>query len=415
MLDLNTRVVIIGSGPAGLMAAATAAGQGAAVTILEALPSPGRKLLASGSGKCNFTNMLDPEAMAERFAPEQRRFVRPALLSFTPDMTRDFFRKHSVDYKLVDDFYCFPASEKASDILNVFLDILNDLNVQIICNEEVNTVDIQSGRVLSVRTVNNQTYPCDYLIAAGGGPGFPRLGARAALDKVLQDCEIAVAPRTPALCGLKCSDNFLKNLSGIVLENVVLELDKKNRTQGTMLFTGEGISGPAALDMAGRVAKLLADGNENIPLKVNLVPDMNRNDWLDFWNTQRQNNGKRLIYNLLSNKIPAALAKELTLLSGAGECIAARLNKTMSDQLINNLTSCPITVYATEKLDKAMATTGGVLRNTIHANTMQSKLIPNLYFAGEFIDVDGPCGGYNIQWALSSGYCAGSLKSSDKQ
>ncbi|MBE6379391.1 MAG: aminoacetone oxidase family FAD-binding enzyme [Lentisphaerae bacterium] len=411
MLDWGTQVVVIGSGPAGLMAAAVAAGQGAAVTLLEALPAPGRKLLASGAGKCNFTNMLSAEAMADRFAPEQRRFVRPALLNFTPEMTRKFFRKHGVGHKLVDDFYCFPASEKASDILNVFLKIFNDYNVQVICGEEVSAIEIQSGLITAVRTVNNNIYPCDYLIAAGGGPGFPRLGARGSLDKHIQKCEIAVVSRTPALCGLKCRDNWLEDLSGIVLEDVAVELDKKNSSAGTLLFTGEGISGPAALDMAGRAAKLLAGKCKDVQLKINFLPDISQQDWLDFWNQQRQINGKRLIYNLLSSKMPTALAKALTTLSGAGECIAAQLNKSMTGALITNLTACPITVYATESWDKSMASTGGVARTEINANTMQSKRISNLYFAGEFIDVDGPCGGYNIQWALSSGYLAGSLKS----
>ena len=114
-------VVVIGSGPAGLMAALTARRSGKKVILLEALQAPGRKLLASGAGKCNFTNMLTAEAMTERFTPEQQRFIRPALLGFTPEAARGFFAQHGIKYTLVDDFYCFPASEKASDILNCFL------------------------------------------------------------------------------------------------------------------------------------------------------------------------------------------------------------------------------------------------------------------------------------------------------
>jgi predicted Rossmann fold flavoprotein len=408
-MDLNTRVIVVGSGPAGLMAALTAAGQGASVTVLESLPSPGRKLLASGAGKCNFTNMLTAEAMAERFVPEQRRFVKPALMNFSPEMCRKFFRDNGVKYKLVDDFYCFPESEKAFDILNVFLRKFEEYNVKTVCNAPVSEFLLKDGRINGVIAGNNE-YSCDYLIAAGGGSGFPALGGRGLLDKVCAQANVEVVKRRPALCGIKSQDSWLQDLGGIVLDKAEIKLDKNNYSTGTLLFTGDGISGPAALDMAGRAAVLL-DNKQKVVLKINPCPSLSTADWQQKIDTARKTNGKKLIRNILSGTLPQALLGKLTDYAGVTDVTAAQLGREMQMRLLEALTNIPCQVSRVENLDKAMATTGGVSRNEVNAKTMNCKKIENLYFAGEFIDVDGPCGGYNIQWALSSGYTAGLLKS----
>lgn len=402
------KVIVIGSGPAGLMAAITAAQAGRAVTVLEALPSPGRKLLASGAGKCNFTNMLSPEAMAERFAPEQRRFVKPSLLGFTPDEVRKFFAGCGVKYTLVDDFYCFPATEKASDILQSMLNKLQEYGGRIVCNAMVYDLQIQESAVSGVYA-GKEFYACDYLIAAAGGPGFPKLGGGGSLDKIFAGYGIDMIKRTPALCGIKSSDSWLQDLAGMVLDKVTLTLNKHNFSHGTMLFTGDGISGPAALDLAGRCAKLL-DSGEKITAKVNFRPDKTREDWRIFLDHARRNSGKRLIRNLFVHELPQALAAALVQNAGAGEITAAQMTGSTVERLLDTLTACPLHVASVENWAKAMASTGGMARSGIDSKTMQSKKIANLYAAGEFIDVDGPCGGYNIQWALSSGKCAGMLK-----
>ena len=402
------RVTVIGAGPAGLMAALTAAGQGKDVIVLEYLPQSGRKLLASGAGKCNFTNMLNAESMAERFAPEQRRFVRPALLGFTPEDVRRFFAERGVKYKLVDDFYCFPVSEKASDILQVLQDEVIAAGGRIFCNTPLTDLTIRNNRVTGVYS-HEKFFPCDYLIAAAGGPGFPRLGGRATLDEIFKRHNISMVKRTPALCGIKSSDRWLQELAGIVLDKAALTLDKKNFTCGTLLFTGSGFSGPAALDISGRVAKIL-DSEKNVVLKLNPAPDKSAADWLNILDNGRKENGKRLVRNLFNNHLPQAVALALTQAAGAGEYIAANLPRAIQERLLEHLTACPVNVQAVESWEKSMASTGGVDRSTINSKTMQSKEIENLYLAGEFIDVDGPCGGYNIQWALSSGKLAGLLK-----
>ena len=401
------KVIIAGAGPAGLIAAITAAGNGHQVTVLETLPSAGRKLLASGAGKCNFTNMLDAETMAQRFAPEQRRFIRPALLGFPPEAVRDFFKKRGVKCKLIDDFYCFPASEKAADILNVLIDEAVGLGVKIICSCGVDKLTLNEGKITHV-TTSQGIYDCDYFIAAAGGPGFPALGGRGSLDKILAGCGVEFVNRTPALCGIKSQDQWVTGLAGIVLDQVILTLDKNNFSCGTLLFTGDGISGPAALDLSGRVAKILQT-QDHATLKVNFHPDYSAEDWLDLFTCARHENGKKTIRKLIANILPQALSNALTAAVGVEDVTAANMSRSKSDALIRILTDCPFTAVRTESWEKSMASTGGAARTRINAKTLQSRDITNLYFAGEFIDVDGPCGGYNIQWALSSGRLAGML------
>ena len=405
---MQEKVIVAGSGPAGLMAAISAAQSGKSVTILEYLPSPGRKLLASGAGKCNFTNMLTAAAMADRFAPEQRRFVRPALMGFTPGMTRKFFAEHGVKHILVDDFYCFPESGKASDILNVLLNEAQSLGVKIIYGCRIETLKIENDFITAVKCADRE-YSCDYFVAAAGGPGFPKLGGRGSLDVILSAAGVPTVVRTPALCGLKSSDPWLQDLAGIVLDDTTLTLDKQNFTRGTLLFTGSGFSGPAALDISGRTAKLLDSGNA-VTLKLNIAPERRRKDWLELLNNARQSNGKKAVRNIFSNVLPQAVAHALCNLAGAGEQAIANLSKSCTNALLENLTACCVNINAVESWDKAMASTGGIALSSIESRTMQSKVLANLYLAGEFMDVDGPCGGYNIQWALSSGYLAGMLK-----
>lgn len=406
---MTAKAAVIGSGPAGLMAALTAAEQGRDVTIFEALPSPGRKLLASGAGKCNFTNMLSPRSMAEHFAPEERRFVRSALLDFTPQKVRDFFADQHVAYKLVDDFYCFPQSEKAGDILQALLNKALELGVKILCNTAVTDLVVHDDKITQV-VCNEKIFGCDYLIAAGGGPGYPALGDRGSLDRILQSKNVSMVPRTQALCGLKSRDLWMQDLAGIVIDKVNISLDKANFSSGTLLFTGDGISGPAVLDISGRVAKVLT-GKELCTVKIELIPGKNADYFKNLLSTARQNNGRKQVKNIFNEPLPQAVLHALINHAGAGDMSCANLTKSAASAIIECLTACPVNIHATEKWEKSMSSTGGADRKQIDPFTMQSKQISNLYFAGEFIDVDAPCGGYNIQWALSSGYVAGMLKS----
>ena len=283
--------------------------------------------------------------------------------------------------------------------------------MQIICNSQVTDIEIIDNKVLSV-ICGSKKYCCDYLIAAGGGPGFPKLGGGGSLDRLMQQKNIAFTERTPALCALKSSDQWLKELAGIVLDNVFLSLDKQNFSFGTLLFTGEGVSGPAALDLAGRISRQTGSGQGNkVIVRANWKNRRTADEWLNILNKARRENGKRLINNVLAGELPQAVLNAIIEHINLKEVAICNLSRSGTGKLLEYLTACPLNIYSTENWQKAMASTGGIDRRAIDSKTMQSRQISNLYFAGEFIDVDGPCGGYNIQWALSSGHLAGLLKS----
>lgn len=399
------KIIVIGGGPAGLFAAVHAAKNGNRVVLLEYLARLGRKLLASGAGKCNLTNVLDAAAMARRFPPEQRRFVKAALTAFPPERLLNFFRERGLDFKLVDNFYYFPVTERASDVLNILLDALSGAGVRLECAAPVEALEVAEGRIVAVRS-GDRRYPCDAVIAAGGGPGYPPLGGRGSLYQVLQKVGHAVTPPVPALCGLAVPEVAAAGLSGVILPEIELRLDRDNITRGTLLFTHDGISGPAVLDLAGRTAHRMAASGP-LTLTLSLQPGMTPERWETFWSEARQSHGIRQVKTVLSNLLPRAAAEHLIGLSDLGNTVVSRLDAPRRRRLIELLTAWPLVVTRTDSWDKAMAASGGIARDEVEAATLRSRLYANLFFAGEFLDVDGPCGGYNLQWAFSSGCVAG--------
>ncbi len=399
-------LIVIGAGPAGLMAAFSAAETGIPVVVLEYLARPGRKLLASGAGKCNFTNILEPEAMTERFPPEQRRFVRPALLGFPPARLRAFLRERGVETVLVDDFYCFPASERAGDILNVLLDALRNAGGRIVTEAPVANLEVVERRVAAV-WAGGVRHACSGVVLAAGGPAYPELGGRASLDAAAAAAGMVMKPRVPALCGLKIGNVWSADLAGIVLDDVTLTLDAANVARGTMLFTQEGVSGPAALDLGGRAARRLAEGMREVVIKLNFRAEYTRDMWRKLLDGARQSSGTRQLRNLFAHHLPQAVARMVCEDSGCGDRVAARLDGPARDCLLDNLCGYGLRVVRTENWNRAMASSGGVDRSEINARTMACRRYENVFAAGEFMDVDGPCGGYNLQWAFSSGRLAG--------
>ena len=399
------KIIVIGAGPAGLFGAIRCARSGAQVTVLECLPSPGRKLLASGAGKCNLTNILPPDAMTARFPAPQRRFIRPALHAFSSRDLRACFASCGLPCKLTDGFHYFPATERAGDVLDVLVEQLEALGGVIVCRAEVTGLELAGGRVTAVTTAERR-YPCDGVLAAGGGPGFPALGGRGSLYHVLSAAGHTVVTPVPALSGLPAEGLPLDRLTGIILPRVRLTLDRKNFTEDTLLFTHDGISGPAVLDLSGRVSRRAASGG-GVTLHLNPVPDRTPDDWAVFWREKRRSRGARLVKNLLDEILPRALAEYFTLQAGCAATPLHQLRAAQQSRLDTLLTDWELTVPGLPPWQGAMAAAGGVSRDEVEPSSLRSRLLDNLAFAGEFLDVDGPCGGYNLQWAFSSGRLAG--------
>ena len=393
-------LVVIGAGPAGLMGAVAAAENGLSVVICEYLPAPGRKLLASGAGKCNFTNILEPEEMAQRFIVNDR-FLLPALRNFSSEATREWFFRRGVPSITEDDFHFFPKSKKASDLLELLLQECRRLGVELRCRCEAEEIITQDGAVKGI-TANGKFIEAKYVLLACGGRSYPKLGATGKGYLLAEKLGHKLVPTVPALVGLKLKESWANSMPGIILPAAQMSVEKRSGKIGELIFTHNGISGPAVLDLSGEVCKKLQSVQE-VSISLNLRAEYSRQNWLEIFQKWRKEYGKKQLNTLLAAEFPAQFAHLLTTISEIpAERKAALLSAGEQNRLLKNLTALPVTANGNDGWLKAMATAGGVSAAEVKANSLESKLIKGVFFAGEMLDVGAPCGGYNIQWAFSS-------------
>ncbi len=391
---MKSPLLVIGAGPAGLSAAATAAEAGFDVTLAEYHTSPARKLLASGAGKCNLTNTLDARAFAARFLTGER-FVRYALGEFPPDAFRAFLAAHGVPTVAPDGFHVFPKSMRAGDILDLYLKLCRRFGVKIATGTPVTRADPAKQPV----------------ILATGGLGYPALGGKGSGYEIARKLGHTVTTPVPALVGLQCKEPWAKSIPGIILPDAQTRFGKKLCAEGELIFTHTGISGPAVLDLAGVVARELLVSPE-VTLFCNFFASSPAEEKALLLQA-RQENGRKSLRKYLATRAPAAFAQALGARLGIpAERILAELKSGEQEQLITALTCYPMKITGTDGWNKAMATNGGIPLSEVNPKTLESRIVPGLFFAGEILDVGARCGGYNIQWAVSSGrFCAMNIKS----
>lgn len=408
MHNAGDKIIIAGGGPSGLMAAIAAATHGAAVSVFEQMARPGLKLLAAGGGKCNLTNMLPAEEFALCFG-RQWRFLLPALRILSKDDLLDFFNLRGVSCSAADGFHYFPDSGKSSDILAALLAECTKLGVIIANGSTINELLIKDGAVCGV-SVSGNTIACDKVIIACGGKGYPKLGGGESGYELARQAGHKIITPLPGLTGLKTCETWPGECSGIsfttVSAAIVMPGQRNRHERGELLFTHNGVSGPAIINLAGEVSAMLQE-NKNVTVLINLFAELTAEYWLEQFNLWQRENGRRLIKNWLSSKLPATIATQLCKLAGIESVKAAEFSVEGRKQLAALLTAMPLQISAVEGWDKAMVTRGGVDLKEVNPHTMESKLVRGLYFAGEILDLDGPCGGFNLQWAFSSGNLAG--------
>ncbi len=399
---------MIGAGPAGLAAAIAAAEAGSRVLVLEQMPRPGLKLLASGGGRCNLTNRFEVEDLARPFG-RQWRFMLDALYNFPPEALIAWFEERGVAIEFPDGFHAFPKSGRAADVLAALLRTARELGVEIQTSRRVTSLLIAAGAVAGVRTADGAELRCDRVIVAAGGKGYPELGALGIGYELAARAGHTIVPPLPAMVGLCVTETWAHDCAGIALADaearIALAGESKTPDRGELLFTQNGLSGPAVLDLSGRVSELLTK-HPAVPLEINFFAGRSVDDWLAQFNRWQGESGKKLVRNLLAELLPKKLAGHLS--ADLGEVAAANFGAAARRELANRLSGCRFAVTATESWRKAMVTRGGVALREVAPDTLESRLTAGLYFAGEVLDLDGPCGGYNLQWAFSSGRLAGS-------
>ena len=397
--------MVIGSGPAGLAAALFASMRGKQVILLEQMPVFGAKLLASGGGRCNVSNRLEVPDLAMKFG-RQWRFLLPALSGFSGTDLRDFFAKNGVKLVLSDGFHYFPESGRARDILELFQRQLSHFQARMLSGAKVEKLLISDGKICGVE-VNGEKISADAVILCCGGRSYPVLGGTGTGYLLAEQAGHKIVETFPAMGGLHVAEKWVTECAGIALPDCEVYLDlpreRQNRCRGELLFTHNGLSAFAVLDLAGTAAQYLAK-MDSVPLKVNFMPDLSEEELRNCFARWRQENGSRKVLNQLCTLLPRKLA---AFLLGDCDVCVANWKSGATDELIRKIFSTGVTVTGCDGWDKAMVTRGGVALKEVDPETLQSRKVQGLYFAGELLDVDGPCGGYNITWALASGKLAG--------
>lgn len=402
----SSSVVVVGAGAAGLMAAIFAARSGARVIVCEQLPEAGARLLATGGGHCNFTNTLATDDFIRRFG-EQSRFVAPALRAFDGNRLRLFFEELGVASHSPDGFHVFPVSNSARAIRSALLQTCKSLGVEFRFNRRVDKLLVAQGRVTGIQTAHG-TESAARVVLAAGGASYPKLGGGESGFRLARLAGHTIVPLCPALVPLITRERWPATLAGVTLPRVSIrcafQCGQRGTGTGSLLFTHKGISGPAALDISGVVALgLMARSSVNVTL--DLLPDRTMEAWQAQIQQMRKEHGAKTVLSLFGESAPAALVRVVLDLAQIPPVTpAAQLSRAQSRALFMLTRNLPLTISGTAGLGKAMVTKGGISLDEVCPKTLESRRVPGLFFAGEILDVDGACGGFNLHWAFASGF-----------
>lgn len=393
MNSIKTDVVIIGAGAAGLMCAATAGYRGKSVTVVDMGKKPGRKILISGGGRCNFTN---ENAKSENFLCQNSHFVKSALSRYSPQDFIELVDRHGLNYhhKTLGQLFC---DDTAQDIVDILLTECEWAGVQIDLRSEVSSI-IKTEQGYQVVT-NNKSYQCESLVVASGGLTMPKLGASPIGYKIAEQFGLNVLPTVAALVPFTLHDHDKKRFDGLSGISINCEVSAENGTsfRENILFTHRGLSGPAIL----QISSYWQAGQAII---INLLPEQNLNDTINLW---RNEQGQKATKNLLVTLLPKRFIDSLVESGDIPDKAINQLSHAEIQSLHHYIHAWRIKPNGTEGYRTAEVTLGGVDTNELSSKTFEAKKSKGLYFIGEVIDVTGWLGGYNFQFAWSSGVACG--------
>lgn len=401
-----TTVVVIGGGPAGMMAAISAAEKNKTI-LLEKNDKLGRKMFITGKGRCNITNAKDINEFFD-YIPGNPHFLYSSLYTFTNEDTMNFFNRLGVKLKVERGDRVFPESDKSSDIISSLEKELRRKDVNIKLNSKVKNIIYENNIIKAVQLEDNSIISGDYFILCTGGMSYPQTGSNGEGHKFAEALGHNIMKIIPSLVPVEVKEPWIKELQGLSLKNVQLRIvdNKKNvlyEEFGEMLFTHFGISGPIVLS-GSRVVNSRGDLRASINLKPALTTEeLDKRIQKDFAKYINKD-----FKNSLDDLLPQKLIEVIIRFSGIDPSKKVNsITKEERKNLANLLQNFTLEIKGLRPIAEAIVTAGGVSTKEIDPSTMASKIIKNLYFAGELIDVDAYTGGYNIQIALSTGYLAG--------
>lgn len=419
-MDNSDKIIVVGAGPAGMMAAIKAAENGAHVVVLEKMNRPGKKMLITGKGRCNITNAAEKQELI-RNIPGNGKFLYSCLEAYDNEDVQLFFQTLGVPTKVERGGRVFPVSDKAADVVDAMVLHLHELGVELVTDArvaEVLTAPDEAAenqqrhiRAVGVRLADGREYFGDSVIVATGGMSYPGTGSTGDGSRWAASLGHHVVRQLPALVPLETEDEWVWELQGLALKNVkaaLLAEGKKIADMfGEMLFTHFGVSGPIVLSLSHQAAQHLAQG-EFVELELDLKPALNMEqldarllrDFEKYQNKEIKNGMRDLLPGrLIEPVLDAAYLKP--------ERPVHTITREERHTLAAILKGLPMIISGTRPIAEAIVTAGGVDVKEIDPKTMESKLVRGLYFAGETVDVDGYTGGYNLQAAFSMGAAAG--------
>lgn len=396
------RVIIVGGGPAGIMAALSAA-KNNEVILIEKNKEIGMKLRLTGGGRCNITNNRDIEEFFDKIV-NNNKFLYSALYTFSNYSLLEYLSSKGLEYKVELDEKVYTKSDKADEVIDLLKNDLRNNDVNIKYNTTITDLIIEDNVIKGVITSYGEKILGDKIIITTGGKSFPNTGSDGTMYSVLEKYGHTITPIYAALIPLVIKEEFVKKLQGVSMKDVVVSAKikkKKFEKSGDMLFTHFGISGPAVLKLSSYVNKALTEGEVEITL--DFLKDKSKEEISKIM----RSNTNKTVFNNLKGVLPQNFLKVVFEILGLSEIKASDLKKEDEYKVIEYMKEMKLTARETLTIKAAQVTSGGVKVKEINASTMESKLIKNLYFAGEVIDVDAETGGYNLQIAFSTGYLAG--------
>lgn len=400
MGDADT--IIIGAGPAGLFCAIHAAAAGANVLMFEKNPEPGAKLLLAGTGQCNLTHDGDIRDFITHYG-DHGKFVKPALLSFPNKTLMEFFQKRGLAMITEGNGKVFPETRKSADVLGILLAECKKAGVKIRTSEPVTGI-ARDGDSFMVTTASASNRAGSVVITTGGA-SYPQCGTTGDGYRLAESLSQPVTEIAPALAPLLIRPFPFASLAGISFESMHFTIWRNGKKvsdhTGDVLFTHLGLSGPGILD----ASRGILPGDI---VRLSFVGSMRREEFAaELAKRAGENPGWQIGTILAKYPIPERLNRKLLSLAGiSGDLTCAHFSSEKRSALITNCTEFPLVVTALGEFKIAMATRGGVALEGVNPKTMESKIVPGLFFAGEVLDIDGDTGGYNLQAAFSTGYLA---------
>jgi predicted flavoprotein YhiN len=440
LIEEEFDVVVIGAGPAGMMAALTAAKKGARVALVDKKEEPGRKLLMAGNGRCNITQDENNIVQLSNLY-KNGRFLLSAFSAFRPANVREFFDGQGVPTKVEKNGKVYPVSDKGTDVLEALMNVLKENNITFLYKSHVVDFSLDSENAISkIKLKKRELFPKNVIIATGG-KSYPATGSMGDGWLWAEKMGHKIIEPIPVLVPIKIKEDWVGELQGVSASSVAITVfqngKKKFSDSGDLMFAHYGLSGPLALNISRGVGKLLTKGvipdlirnpqinvpeqeilnqvQDDIKFVLDLKPYLSFEQLDEILQNDFYRNAEKKLSNCLFDVFSPKLLDFLLRYSGLDlEKHAAKISKKERHILIHLFKNIELHVEGLFGFEKAMVTSGGVSTREIDSRTMQSKIVKNLFFAGEVVDVDGPTGGYNLQIAWATGHLAGESAAKNK-